>query len=463
MTDLTKEQIEELRGLAAKATPGPWSLYAQKLRPQFSLKVIEVHSQCAGSARVTPIVKWAGFDDSERPYAKHKANAALIVAMRNALPALLDLATASLAGASATPGQRINGLNDALAFAQGDTSRARVIQPKGGDASAETRVHPDATSPGVTAGASAGDGELSADEIEVLQSAKPNGFIPHEIHVSRVHPLYSKGYLHASEDGDEAWLSTAGKDALKMHDRLRSQAREIEALTEGSADKDDEIAMLRDSAARWIARLSVVRELTGDHGKMMLADFTEWFSERWTALLFAEDQIEALKRERDEAIKAAPYCELVEATPENQLETMLYDTLKERDNLRARAEAAEWKEQFHSAAAAASEYSEFYERHHADFDAAGNYIPHSQLDGDLRAAESSRDAALARVGELEAALEPFATVAAVIDHKFGLVLFKDNDTAFLNEKGCVWVKDGEAGRLTWGDFRRARSALEGRK
>lgn len=123
--------------------------------------------------------------------------------------------------------------------------------------------------------------------------------------------------------------------------RLRSQAQEIEALTEGSADKDDEIAMLRDSAARWIARLSVVRELTGDHGKMMLADFTEWFSERWTALLFAEDQIEALKRERDEAIKAAPYCELVEATPENQLETMLYDTLKERDNLRARAEAAE--------------------------------------------------------------------------------------------------------------------------
>ena len=52
----------------------------------------------------------------------------------------------------------------------------------------------------------------------------------------------------------------------------------------------------------------------------------------------------------------------------------------------AERERDSWKEQFHNAASAASEYSEFYERHHADFDAAGNYIPHSQIDGDLRAA-----------------------------------------------------------------------------
>lgn len=65
---------------------------------------------------------------------------------------------------------------------------------------------------------------------------------------------------------------------------------------------------------------------------------------------------------------------------------------------RVEGERDSWKEQFHSAASAASEYSEFYERHHADFDAAGNYIPHSQIDGDLRAAET-RSAALARALE----------------------------------------------------------------
>jgi hypothetical protein len=56
-----------------------------------------------------------------------------------------------------------------------------------------------------------------------------------------------------------------------------------------------------------------------------------------------------------------------------------------------------WEEQFHSAAAAASEYSEFWERHHGDFDQFDNYIPHSQMDGDLRAAK-------AKIEQLEAAL-----------------------------------------------------------
>jgi hypothetical protein len=55
---------------------------------------------------------------------------------------------------------------------------------------------------------------------------------------------------------------------------------------------------------------------------------------------------------------------------------------------RTKAERDSWEAQFHSAAAAASEYSEFWERHHGDFDQFGNYIPYSQMDGDLRAAKA---------------------------------------------------------------------------
>ena len=55
---------------------------------------------------------------------------------------------------------------------------------------------------------------------------------------------------------------------------------------------------------------------------------------------------------------------------------------------RVRVERASWEAQFHSAAAAASEYSEFWERHHGDFDQFGNYVPYSQIDGDLRAAKA---------------------------------------------------------------------------
>lgn len=50
-----------------------------------------------------------------------------------------------------------------------------------------------------------------------------------------------------------------------------------------------------------------------------------------------------------------------------------------------RNELKHWKDQFDAASAAASEYSEFWEQHNGDFDMAGNYIPHSQIDGDLRA------------------------------------------------------------------------------
>jgi hypothetical protein len=58
---------------------------------------------------------------------------------------------------------------------------------------------------------------------------------------------------------------------------------------------------------------------------------------------------------------------------------------------RTRVERDSWKSQFEAASAAASEYSEFWEQHNGDFDMAGNYIPHSQIDGDLRAAKAKLD------------------------------------------------------------------------
>lgn len=98
-------------------------------------------------------------------------------------------------------------------------------------------------------------------------------------------------------------------------DRARAAASESEAerLREESADKDDEIAMLRDSEARWIARLAVVREATGDNGKMMLPEFKKWFDERWASLLAAEAEAAALRERvgaKERAIKTLiAYCE----------------------------------------------------------------------------------------------------------------------------------------------------------
>jgi len=84
---LTPERIAELRALLAKATPGPWRLYANKLRPQFGIRIVEIQGP-----REPAVVKWGGFDESERSYAGHKSNASLIVAAINSLPDLLDAA-----------------------------------------------------------------------------------------------------------------------------------------------------------------------------------------------------------------------------------------------------------------------------------------------------------------------------------------------------------------------------------
>lgn len=77
------------------------------------------------------------------------------------------------------------------------------------------------------------------------------------------------------------------------------------------------------------------------------------------------------------------------------METMLQCMADGRIVMLARIEALE--ADFNSAAAAASEYSEFWEQHHGDFDQFGNYVPYSQMDGDLRAAK-------ARIEALEKAL-----------------------------------------------------------
>lgn len=116
---------------------------------------------------------------------------------------------------------------------------------------------------------------------------------------------------------------------------------------------------------------------------------------------------------------------------------------QERDEATERATS--WEEQFHAAANAASVYSEFWERHVDDFDAAGNYIPHSQIDGDLRAAEARVTALEAEKAGLVAALVPFANEA---DARSNLVLGPDIDD---------WPIGGSAIKL--GDLRRARQAL----
>ncbi len=77
--------IPELRRLHGAATQGEWRLYYAGSRT--SSAIVEV--QCDEK---TPVVSWRGFDDSCRKNAGHKSNAAAIVALHNAAPALFDAA-----------------------------------------------------------------------------------------------------------------------------------------------------------------------------------------------------------------------------------------------------------------------------------------------------------------------------------------------------------------------------------
>lgn len=78
MTNPTIEEIltafKGIEEFEKEATPGPWSSYAEN-----GITAI-------GGSEIVPIVGWTGFDDSRRSLPKHRANAELIVALRNLTP-----------------------------------------------------------------------------------------------------------------------------------------------------------------------------------------------------------------------------------------------------------------------------------------------------------------------------------------------------------------------------------------
>lgn len=84
---MDSKTVEELRGLAEKATPGPWH-YAER-EGRFLFKIMSASVYVAETS-------WHDASPIYPTKVGSEANFALIVAMRNALPELLDLA-ASLA------------------------------------------------------------------------------------------------------------------------------------------------------------------------------------------------------------------------------------------------------------------------------------------------------------------------------------------------------------------------------
>ena len=78
--------------------------------------------------------------------------------------------------------------------------------------------------------------------------------------------------------------------------------------------------------------------------------------------------------------------------------------------------------------------------------------------GFCREAANTIEAQAAEISRLRDALKPFATVGKIIDGPFGPALFAEDDQAF--KSGCAWTENGETKTLTWGQFRRARTALE---
>lgn len=74
--------VEELRGLLAKATPGPWTARIWQ-HPG------KADTVCVKDSREREIIGWNGFDGVPCTKAEIKANARLVAAAKRALPALL--------------------------------------------------------------------------------------------------------------------------------------------------------------------------------------------------------------------------------------------------------------------------------------------------------------------------------------------------------------------------------------
>lgn len=151
MDKLTPEKIEELRGLLAKATPGPWEADEEKnegcygvgddCHEGFQSASIHAPDGRGGSAKLFDALNSDAACveeeyDEDRHYAwdgVSRINAALIVAMRNALPALL----ASLASKDAEIERQAQALRE-MTFSR-DTWR-KTAEGRGPDLERETKI-----------------------------------------------------------------------------------------------------------------------------------------------------------------------------------------------------------------------------------------------------------------------------------------------------------------------------------
>lgn len=154
---LTPEKIEELRGLLAKATPGPWKNHLVDDTTIVASNGFEIGTTWPGGS------VYNGFVD---PAEQHEINAALIVAAINALPALLDRLEKA-EGELAEARENVRSLCRFILNEWGPDGALKATtfaleqrqSAKGGDANAapdRDTNSKSATSPGVTAGASTG-------------------------------------------------------------------------------------------------------------------------------------------------------------------------------------------------------------------------------------------------------------------------------------------------------------------
>jgi hypothetical protein len=101
-------------------TPGPWTHYHARLRPQYPVIVNEIHGP-AGQV----IVQWGGFDAADGSKSVRKANARLISSapmLLEALKRLTDLAIGPAGGVTqADKREAIANAIAAITAATGDT------------------------------------------------------------------------------------------------------------------------------------------------------------------------------------------------------------------------------------------------------------------------------------------------------------------------------------------------------